>query len=61
MCVPVFLGGVFYWSIWSIWLIVFFFWGFPGGASGTEQMRLPSLDGEHPLEKIMAIHSSILA
>ena len=39
--------------------------GFPGGASGKEPAcqcrRHPSLGGEDPLEKEMAVHSNILA
>ena len=43
--------------------------GFPGGPvvknppliQGMQKMRVQSLDQEHPLEKEMAIHSSILA
>ena len=42
--------------------------GFPGGASGKEpaanagdNMQVPSLDQENPLEEGMATHSSILS
>ena len=43
--------------------------GFPGGPvvknppliQGMQKMRVQSLDQEHPLEKEMAIHPSILA
>ena len=43
--------------------------GFPGGPvvknppliQGMQKMRVQSLDPEHPLEKEMAIHPSILA
>lgn len=54
----VFLGGVFYKNL--VNLVGVFLLGLPGGTSGTEQMRLWSLDGEDP-EEVMAIHLCILA
>ena len=41
-------------------------WGFPGGSvvknpPTVQEMQVPSLRGEDPLEKEMATHSSVLA
>ena len=48
-----------------LWLRLFLLWGFPGGSDHKEsacsaETRVQSLGREHPLEKEMATHSSIL-
>ena len=63
MCLPSICGFLHFWFILSLNI---FTWGFPGGSvikntPARQEMQVQSLGQEDPLEKEMAIHSSILA